>query len=125
MKIRFNISGQTHDVTVEFLDQIEERAGERSSAGRTGSVSLPMLVSAPTSAAPGAGANAVVAPLAGLIVQVSVQSGAEVKAGQVVVVLEAMKMMTNINTPRDGKVKAVCVAKGKSVKQGEILIELE
>lgn len=123
MKIRLNIAGQTHDVTVEFLDQIEERAGERSSAGRSGSVALSTPPPAPVAA--GADANAVVAPLAGLVVQVAVQSGAEVKAGQVVVILEAMKMMTNINTPRDGKVKAVCVAKGKSVKQGEVLIELE
>ncbi|MEI6877018.1 MAG: biotin/lipoyl-containing protein, partial [Spirochaetota bacterium] len=69
--------------------------------------------------------NAIAAPLAGIIVQVPVQSGAQVKAGDVVVVLEAMKMATNLASPRDGKIKAVLVAKGQNVKQGDILVELE
>ena len=47
------------------------------------------------------------------------------KAGDVVVVLEAMKMATNLTSPRDGKIKAVLVAKGQNVKQGDILVELE
>lgn len=127
MKLRLNIAGKKYEAEVEFLDEIEVGAGGRRSAPTRSGVVLGPAAASPAPAAPSSSSNpnAIVAPLAGIIVQVPVQSGAKVKAGDVVVVLEAMKMATNLASPRDGKVKAVQVAKGQNVRQGDILVELE
>lgn len=67
---------------------------------------------------------AVRAPLPGTINAVAVTVGQEVKKGQPVVVLEAMKMENNINAECDGKVTAVHVSKGDSVREGAILVTI-
>lgn len=71
------------------------------------------------------GISAVKAPLPGTIVDVKVQPGQDVKKGQTVVVLEAMKMENNIDAECDGKVAEVRVAKGDTVMEGTILITIE
>ena len=60
-------------------------------------------------------ANAVKAPLPGTITSIEVAVGQEVKAGDTVVVLEAMKMQNNIEAEKDGKVTAICVKPGQAV----------
>lgn len=127
MKLRLNLAGKKYDAEVEFLDEVELAPGGRRSAPSRSGVVLGPAASSPAPVAPASSSNpnAIAAPLAGIIVQVPVQSGAKVKAGDVVVVLEAMKMATNLASPRDGKVKAVLVAKGQNVKQGDLLVELE
>lgn len=60
----------------------------------------------------------------GTILDVKVKAGDAVKAGQVLCVLEAMKMENEIPAPRDGKVAGVAVAKGASVNAGDILVTL-
>ncbi len=72
-----------------------------------------------------AGGERVDAPLPGTIVSVVVQPGQQVKAGAVLVVLEAMKMQNEIVSPRDGKVREVVVGKGDSVAVGDPLVTLE
>lgn len=72
-----------------------------------------------------AGVSAVQAPLPGTIVDVKVQVGQEVKKGQTVVVLEAMKMENNIDAERDGKVAEIRVSKGDTVMEGTILVTIE
>lgn len=64
-------------------------------------------------------------PLPGLILDVKVNVGDSIKKGQVVVILEAMKMENNINTTQDGIVKAINVSKGESVLEGADLIIIE
>ena len=71
-----------------------------------------------------AGANAIVAPLPGSVVSISVKAGDAVKAGQQLAVIEAMKMENEILAPADGTVKAVHVSAGQAVQQGDALIEL-
>lgn len=68
---------------------------------------------------------AVKAPLPGVITAVNVNVGDEVKEGDAVLVLEAMKMANNIETEQDGKVTAVCVSPGQSVMAGDTLIVIE
>ena len=67
----------------------------------------------------------IAAPLPGLILKLSVKEGDMVKAGQHVIIMEAMKMENEIQAPKDGKVKSVLVKEGDSVNEGDILIELE
>ncbi|HPF44551.1 MAG TPA: biotin/lipoyl-binding protein [Syntrophomonadaceae bacterium] len=65
------------------------------------------------------------APMPGIIVSVNVTPGAYVKKGQVLVVLEAMKMENEIVAPRDAIVSQIIVAKGMSVSTGDILLALQ
>jgi biotin carboxyl carrier protein len=61
------------------------------------------------------------APMPGLVANVLATEGAEVKRGQTVVVLEAMKMENDLTAPRPGLVKAIKVVKGQTVNQGDVL----
>ena len=70
-------------------------------------------------------ANAVKAPLPGVITDIKVAEGDEVKAGDTVVVLEAMKMANNLAAEKDGKVTAICVKVGESVMEDDALIVIE
>ena len=70
-------------------------------------------------------ANAVKAPLPGVITDILVSEGDEVKAGDTVIVLEAMKMANNLEAEKDGKVTAICVKVGESVMEDDALIVIE
>ena len=70
-------------------------------------------------------ANALKAPLPGVITDILVEVGQEVEAGQNVVVLEAMKMANNLQAEKAGKVTAICVQVGQSVMEDEALVVIE
>lgn len=61
----------------------------------------------------------------GTIIKLKVKEGAKVKAGTVILILEAMKMMNKVAMPFDGKVKKIHVSEGERVPKGHIMIELE
>ena len=69
--------------------------------------------------------NAIKAPLPGTITQICVEVGQEVKAGDTLVVLEAMKMANNIEAEADGKVTAICVRQGQAVLEEDALVVVE
>ena len=70
-------------------------------------------------------ANAIKAPLPGVITDILVAVGDEVKAGDNVIVLEAMKMANNLAAEKDGKVTAICVKVGESVMEDDALVVIE
>ena len=70
-------------------------------------------------------AASIVAPMPGTVIAVRVREGDEVDAGQVLVVLEAMKMENTVPAPTTGRVARVLVAQGQQVQRAEILVELE
>ena len=70
-------------------------------------------------------ANAVKAPLPGTITSIEVAVGQEVKAGDTVVDLEAIKMQNNIEAEKDGKVTAICVKPGQAVLEEDALVVIE
>ncbi|SET19581.1 biotin/lipoyl-containing protein [Prevotella sp. kh1p2] len=70
-------------------------------------------------------ANAVKAPLPGTITAINVEVGQDVKAGDTLVVLEAMKMANNIEAEKDGKVTAICVKQGQAVMEEDALVVIE
>ncbi|CAN5302222.1 hypothetical protein BH23BAC2_BH23BAC2_08350 [soil metagenome] len=69
--------------------------------------------------------NDIKAPMPGLILEVNIKAGDEVKEGDYLLVLEAMKMENTLTAPRDGVVKAVTVEKGQTVEKNQLLIEME
>lgn len=77
---------------------------------------------APVAATPDRGAGTVMAPMPGLIVEVLCKVGQEVKAGDEVVILEAMKMQNALTAPKDGSVKEILAKAGDSVPAGAVLI---
>ena len=87
----------------------------------------PAAAAAPAQAArpAAAGKSGVKSPLPGVILDIKVSVGEEVKKGQLVVVLEAMKMENSINADRDGKVTAINVNRGDSVLEGTDLVIIE
>lgn len=73
-------------------------------------------------AKPAAGAETVKAPIPGVIQEIAVKSGQTVKKGDVLFVLEAMKMKNNIVANRDGKIAEVYISKGDTVTHGQALL---
>ena len=78
-----------------------------------------------TSAANVNTANAIKAPLTGVVTEIKDAVGEEVEVGDTVVVLEAMKMANNIEAEKDGKVTAICVKQGESVLEDSPLVVVE
>ena len=79
---------------------------------------------APAPAAPVANGTKINAPMPGTILSVKAQNGAQVKKGEVLLVLEAMKMENEIVAPQDGKVLQVNAVKGATVNTGDVLVVL-
>ncbi len=86
------------------------------------------VAAAPVAAAPApvaaAGAKDVAAPMPGTVKDVKVKVGDAVKNGQVVVIMEAMKMDMEVFAPCDGTVAEVCLAAGASVQKGQAIVKL-
>ncbi len=76
-------------------------------------------------AAPKTAPSAVQSPMPGKVVKVLVAPGDEVRSGQGVIVVEAMKMENELKSPKDGKVRAVAVKEGQAVEAGQSLVTLE
>lgn len=121
---RFNVTvnGVTYDVVVEEVGG----ATAAPVAAPTAPVAAPAApAAAPAPKASGAqGAVKVTAPMPGTIMKVNVSVGAAVKKGDVLCVLEAMKMENDICAPEDGTVASVNVQKGVSVNTDEVLVTL-
>jgi biotin carboxyl carrier protein len=69
--------------------------------------------------------NAIKAPMPGLILEISVSVGQQVKENDPLLILEAMKMENSFLSPRDGIIKSIAVKKGNAVDKGQLLIEFE
>ena len=124
--IHVSVNGQPYVVDVS-LAEVEKLSGDPSTAALE-SVARSVFVSQPAPAAPSAAAvsaNTITAPMPGLIVEVMVQKGDEVTAGQPVCTLEAMKMKNAIRSPRAGVIADVDVSAGQKVAHGQVLITFE
>ena len=72
-----------------------------------------------------AGPQKITAPMPGKIVRISVAAGDEVKAGQGVIVMEAMKMQNEMKSPKDGKVQKILTSEGATVNPGDVLAVID
>lgn len=122
-KFNITVNGTAYEV------ELEEVAGNASAAvAPTVAAPAPKAVPAPAAAAPAvkpqvaeAGGDPVKSPMPGTIVNIKVAQGAAVKKGQVLLILEAMKMENEILSPKDGTVAQIAVAQGATVSSGDLL----
>ena len=125
-KFNVTVNGTTYEVEVEEV----KAAGGAPKAAAPAPKAAP--APAPKAAAPapaakvaaGAGEHSIDAPMPGKVVKLVAEEGATVKAGDVLLILEAMKMQNEITADADGTVKKFNVAAGQSVKAHESLVIL-
>lgn len=125
-----SVSGNIADVTVNGTSYQVEMENVPSAPVQAVPAAAPAAapVAAPAApkpaAAPAGAGKAVKSPLPGVIISINVNVGDAVKAGQVVAVLEAMKMENEIQAEFDGTVTAIHAAKGDSVLEGAAIVTL-
>lgn len=127
-KYMIKLNGKVYEV------EMEEVTGEASAtilqkqaaapAAREASATAVEKETPAAPSAPVAGAETVIAPMPGTIVSIAVKAGDQVKKGQVLLVLEAMKMENEIVASRDAQVVSVNVSKGDMVNAGDALVQI-
>lgn len=125
MKYKVTLNGKVYEVEVEKGEAIlvDEYTAAASAPVAAAPVAAPTAPAAPVVAAP-AGGEAINAPLPGTVLDVKVSAGQAVKKGDIIVIIEAMKMENEVLAPRDGVVAGVFVQKGSSVDTGAALATL-
>ncbi|MDO5490813.1 MAG: biotin/lipoyl-containing protein [Bacillota bacterium] len=121
-KYNITVNGTTYAVEVE---EAGGAAAPTPAAAARPAAPAPVAAPAPAAkpaAAPAGGGGALTAPMPGTILDIKVSEGAAVTAGQVVLILEAMKMENEISAPADGIVASISVVKGASVNSGDTLM---
>jgi len=128
MKYQVTLNGKTYEVDVTECDAVITSITDAAPVAAAPAAPAAAPVAAPVAAAPAAAPAAdgekVVAPMPGNILAVNASVGQAVKAGDVLFILEAMKMENEIVAPSAGTVKQVLVSKGATVNTDDILAVL-
>ena len=132
MKYKITLNGKTYEVEVEegqamLVDEYEAykpAAPTAAPAPAAAPAAAPATAAAPAAPTAVAAGEVVAAPMPGNILKVNCSQGQAVKAGDILVVLEAMKMENEILAPRDGTVAQVVTTKGAVVDTGAPLVVL-
>ena len=129
MKLRITLDQKTYEVDVEVAEDDRAPANAAHAYIPAAPTALP---SGPPPPRPAAAPDSNVAedkvcrsPVAGIVVRVNAQPGQQIQANDPLLVLEAMKMETNITSPVAGKVKAINANVGDGVQVGQVLVEFE
>ena len=121
---RITVNGTSYDVSVEELSGGAAPVAAPVAAAPVAAPAPAAAPAAPAPAAGGAGSVKVSSPMPGKILAVKANVGDSVKKGQVILILEAMKMENEIVAPQDGTVASINVNKGDSVVAGQTLASL-
>ncbi|MGI5878639.1 MAG: biotin/lipoyl-containing protein, partial [Christensenellales bacterium] len=126
-KFMITVNGKSYEVEVEEITAGQQEARQTAPAApQPTPPQAPSAPEAPRAAAQApAGAEKIVSPMPGTILRVNVSVGQAVKRGEVLAILEAMKMENEIMAPRDATVAAVSVAQGDSVNSGDMLFAIQ
>ncbi len=125
-KYNITVNGTTYEVVVEEAGAVSAPVYSAPVAAPVAPVAAPAAAPAATAAKPAAatGATSVTAPMPGTILDVKVSVGQSVKKGDVICVLEAMKMENDIPAPCDGVIASLNVQKGATVASGDVLASM-
>ncbi len=137
---KFKIGGKEYNVTVnpkegKFFDvTVNGATYEVEAENAPAAAPAPQAAAAPAQAAPAAAAapapkpagagEKIASPLPGVIIEISVKEGQQVKAGQKVAILEAMKMENEIPAPKDGTITEIHVHKGDTLQEGDPVVTI-
>lgn len=131
MKLNVTIDGRTYEVDVEPSEpEVPAPPAPRHFAVSPAPVRVPAtpLGPPPAAASPGGPVDeskVCRSPVSGIVVRIAAQVGQTLQTGDVLIVLEAMKMETNITAPNAGKIAAIKVNQGDGVQSGQIVVEFE
>ena len=121
-KYNITVNGTTYEVIVEVVGSVT------SAPANTATPHTPVTVPTPKATAPKpsatAGSRSVSAPMPGTILNVKVSVGQAIKKGDIICVLEAMKMENDIPSPQDGVVASINVQNGSNVNANDVIITL-
>lgn len=117
---RITVNGVAYDVAVEEMGE-----GAAASTPAPAAAPKPSAPKAAPAAAAGAGAIKINSPMPGNILSVKASAGQAVKKGDVLMILEAMKMENEICAPQDGTIASVQVSAGDSVESGDVLVTMD
>ena len=123
-KYNITVNGTTYEVVVEEAGEVAS-APVYTPAPAAAPVAAPAPKAAPAAAPAAAGGTKVTAPMPGTILSVKVSAGQSVKKGDVICVLEAMKMENDIPAPCDGVIASINTQNGASVAAGDVLATLK
>jgi len=130
-KFNITVNGKTYEVEVEEIGGVSAPVSRPAAAPRTATAPAPAAKPAAPAPKPAAapkpvpaGGKTITAPMPGTILDIKVNEGDTVSNGQVLLILEAMKMENEIMAPADGKVVSINVSKGASVNAGDVLVVL-
>jgi biotin carboxyl carrier protein len=118
-KVDVDVNGTAYTVELPETERPKAAPVKRPAPA---AAAAPAPAAAPTTRPAGGAAGAVRSPLPGVVLNINVAAGAAVKRGDVLLVLEAMKMENNIMADRDGTVTSILVNKGDSVLEGAELV---
>lgn len=128
MKLNITIDGKNYEVDVEAVEP--ESPAQRMQPIMAGPAPV-RVPAAPVASAP-AGDSAPVneskvcrSPVSGIVIRVAAQVGQSLQTGDILLVLEAMKMETNLTAPGPGKIAAILSKEGDSVQSGQVVVEFE
>ena len=128
-KYRVNVNGTNYEVEVEEMTgaavSAPAAAPARAAAPAPARAAAPASAPAAAPAAAPAGGEQITAPMPGNVLDVKVSNGQAVKKGDVLMILEAMKMENEILAPCDGTVQSVSVSKGATVNSGALLCVIQ
>ena len=119
MKYVVNLNGKNYEVEVTEQEAVVTNVTAAAAAPVAAPAAAPAPAAVQTASAEG---TTIPAPMPGTILSVSVAAGQAVKSGDVLMILEAMKMENDIVAPCDGTVKQILVSKGSTVNTDDILI---
>lgn len=121
-KFNITVNGNAYEVEIEEVKAAAPVAAAPKAAPAAAAAPAPKAAPAAAAAAPAAGDNTVTAPMPGKIVKLVASVGQAVNAGDVLLILEAMKMQNEITAPAAGTVKSFAVNAGDSVKPGQTMV---
>ncbi|HSL42554.1 MAG TPA: biotin/lipoyl-containing protein [Anaerolineales bacterium] len=139
MKYVVKVADKTFEVEIEDIHarpviarvdgqafEVSPENGSKPAARTETRASMPVEPSKPVSTTPkGTGSSHLTAPLPGTVVEVFVKAGETIETGQVVLIIEAMKMKNSIRSTRAGKIAELLVSPGQTVAHKQILVRFE
>ena len=127
--MKLTVDGKLYEVDVDVAEPEQPQpTGYLATAGQIRAPEAyphPVFVAAPSKSTGADEAKFCRSPISGLVIRVLAQVGQSIKANDVLVVVEAMKMETAITSPVHGKIAAVRVGSGESVQANQVLIQFE